>query len=82
MNKLFAMIAITAGLVAAASSANAKDCWISSRTHEKVCMATSDGASAPYSDARPSKPKAVQAMEIAHARQKRAEARKRLGPWR
>jgi hypothetical protein len=80
MNKLFATAALVVGLVAAGSSAYAKDCWISARTHERVCMTTSDGAGSPYKPAV--KPKAVQAMEIAHARQKRAEARAKRRPWR
>lgn len=91
MNEFFAVAAkplaaltVIAGLALTSSVAHAKkDCWISSRTHEKVCMTTSDGPGQPYKDARSAKKsKAEQAMEIAHARQKRAEARAKRWPWR
>jgi hypothetical protein len=81
MNKLFATAALLCCVIAA-PVANAKECWISARTGERVCMTTSDGAGSPYKDARSSKSKAVQAMEIAHARKKRAEARAKRWPWR
>lgn len=77
MNKIFVMVAVVAGVLTAASAAHAKkDCWYSPRFGETVCSSSSDSGKDSYTDARKSKPKAVQAMEIWKRRQ---EIRHKLG---
>lgn len=85
------LLLLALGFVAT-EAAPASACHVIRRTAdgENICMTTSDsggrtGKGDVYDDARPWKPKAVQAMEIARARQRRQEIReyrREHGNWR
>ena len=74
-------IAAMSVLLVTSSTADAKNCWFSIHQHRAICSSTShSGTTKPTKAAQ--KAKAIQAMEIAKARKKRAEARAKRWPWR